>query len=480
MKHIVIFCLLQYGLGMSHAQLPRTSWPMINGDPTRSSFASLNLELPLQIADTLFVNYRREGGMALWNDKLYIGDNAESSNRLVVTDIITGDMLWSFDIPHTIGSMVFVPAVSDGVVLIGGQQGLGLYGLDAVTGDSLWFLPVGGLYARCPVISNSLAYLSAGDSLVCFNLLSGKVSWSKDGNTFQIAPVVDEQNVYSCAYGLPNYLIAQNKLTGDTIWINESINVGHFMSLSVDSQYLYTGHVTTISALNKATGEVAWSVELDAGQMLVDFPGAFARTKEYLIVKYVENGLNLNQYLVLNKNTGQEVNRFTGAFLSYGAPTVINDYLADYYGGNFSLIELLSGNVAFFMSDIPVSGNSSQIIAANDKIFIGGDGDRVIVLESSSTSAYDLKKAEAPLEIYPNPAQEQLNFFITLDFGSRISIEFFTTGGILVDSRDLGVYPDGQHRLSLFVGNLEPGLYNLHVKTSQADVVRKVILHRMY
>lgn len=475
MKYLILFSLLYCDFGMSHAQLPRTSWPMINGDPTRSSYARINLEFPLQIADTLFVNYSDENGMALWDHKLYLGDVADS-NRLVVTDIISGDSLWSFDVPYTGGSMHFVPAVSDGVVIIGGQSGLGLYGLDAVTGDSLWFLPAGGLYSRSPVISDSLAYLCAGESLICFNLHSGIVKWSKAGFIFQHSPAVDEQKVYSCAFGLPNFLYALDKHTGDTIWINDTIAVGHFLALSVDSQYLYTGFETTISALNKSTGEVSWRVELDTSQFLVQVPGPFARTGDYLVVKYVENGQTYNQYLVLDKNTGQELNRFAGAYIGYGAPTAINDYLADYYHGNFFLYDLLSGIVAFSMSGIPVSGSSSQLIAANDKIFIGGGGPYVIVLESNITGVNDLANDPVTFEISPNPVQDQLDLLVDLDVSSRLYIQFYTEAGALVDSRDLGEYTVGQHRLPLFVGTLGPGLYYLHLQTSQGDVVRKVVI----
>src|SRR4030095_10218809 len=294
MKNLIILYLLHIGYAVCQAQTPRISWPMINGDPSRSSYASLNMELPLQIADTLIIDYRRESGLALWDNKLYIADYGLDSNKLIALDVITGDSLWTFNVPFTGGGMEFVPAVSEGVVMVGGQGGLGLYGLDAVTGNSLWFLPAGGLYTRCPVISNSMVYLCANDSLVCFNLHSGKVYWSKEGNIFQMSPVVDKQKVYSCGFGLFDYLIALDKITGDTMWMNTSISVGNFISMSVDSQYLYTGRKTTISALNKNTGDVEWSVELDTSQMLVEFPGAFARTKDYLVVKYLENGQDQN------------------------------------------------------------------------------------------------------------------------------------------------------------------------------------------
>ena len=472
MKYVVLLCVLQCGLEMVHAQSPRTSWPMINGDPSRSSFASINMDLPLHIADTLFIDYNQENGMALWDNKLFIAD-ASASNRLVVTDVITGDFLWSFDVPGTTGSMQYVPAVSDGVVLIGGQQGDGLYALDALTGDSLWFLPVDGLYTRSPVIADGMVYLCVYDSLICANLHSGEINWSFIGNTYQISPTVDEQNVYFCGN---NSIYALDKFTGDTAWVNGSMSVGNFLTLGVDDDYLYTGHQTTISALSKTTGEVDWSVELDAGQILVQFPGAFARTNDYLVAKYIETGQDKNQFLVLNKATGQEINRYTGAVMNYGAPTIVNDYLVEYYHRNLMLLDLVTGDVAFSMSDIPVNDHSSQVIAANDKIYIAGDGPDVIVLEGATTAVQDPLNHLVSFSVYPNPAQEDLNLSLNLTDGSEIYLEIFTTEGVLVNTRAFGKYPRGEHCLSLYMDSLEPGLYFLHLKSMEGYGVRKVII----
>src|SRR4030095_8135964 len=106
------------------------------------------------------------------------------------------------------------------------------------------------------------------------------------------------------------------------------------------------------------------------------------------------------------------------------------------------------------MSDIPVSSNSSQIIAANDKIFIAGRGDNIIVLESNTTAVHDPENDPVSFSVYPNPAYDQFNMLLNLDVSSHLFIELFTRTGFLVDSRDLGIYPVGQHRLSLPFGEL--------------------------
>src|SRR4030095_5878358 len=120
MKNLIILYLLLIGYAVCQAQAPRISWPMINGDPSRSSYATLNMELPLQIADTLVIDYRRESGLALCENKLYIADYGVDSNKLIAMDVITGDSLWTFYVPFTGGGMEFVSCVSAGMGLRGG------------------------------------------------------------------------------------------------------------------------------------------------------------------------------------------------------------------------------------------------------------------------------------------------------------------------------------------------------------------------
>ncbi len=468
-----IFLLLSFlGMAVAYSQSPRTSWPMINGDAMRSSFASMNMSLPLHVTDTLLVSYRRENGTALWDNKLFLADYALDSNRLLVADAITGDSLWSFAIPYSGGGMEFIPAVSDGIVLIGGQGGRGLYALDAMNGDSLWFLPIRSLYTRSPVIRDSRVYICASDSLVCADLHTGQVFWSIIGPTRQISPVVDGQNVYTCGH---DFLYAADTSTGDTLWVNHSVEVGDFLSLSLDSQYLYTGFLRTISALDKSTGEVAWSAELDTTQKLEDFPGSFALTKDYLLVKYLENGNLYDQFLLLDKSTGEEINRYPGALMNYGSPTVINDYVVEYFSGELLLLNILTGEVAFEMSVLPLNGYATQVIAANDKIYIAGTGHYVFVLEGSTAAVHDPEMEPVSLLVFPNPVRDQINISFTLSQGSRVSLEVLTAAGISVIRNDLGDCTSGEHQLAVPSDDLVPGLYYVRLETAYGDVVRKVI-----
>ncbi len=472
MKRFVLSSLLILVFVSVHAQSARTSWPMINGDARHSSYAALDLSLPLQIVDTLHISYRRENGMALWQNMLFLADYAADSNRLVVSDVTTSDSLWSFIVPHTGGGMEFIPAVAEGVVLVGGQGARGLYALDAMNGDSLWFLPVNSLYTRCPVISDSMVYLCAYDSLTCVNLHSGKIYWSFVAYTPQISPVVDASQVYSCTH---DFLYALNKISGDTMWVNDSFGVGDFESLAVDSQYLYTGYLTSISAINKSSGDIAWSVELDTTQELMDFPNAFALSQEYLLVKYFEDGSAENQFLLLDKNTGMEVNRYTGTQMTYAAPTILNTYLVDYYAGDLKILDLVSGTQLYEKTGLPVNSYPAQIIAANDRIYIAGNGPNVIVLEGATSAVSDHADETLSFTVFPNPIKDELGFSFVLDRGSHVVLEVFSATGVLADSRDLGVLPRGKHHVSLPAGNLSPGLYSLHLKTDGASAVQKIL-----
>jgi len=445
---------------------------MIGGDPAHSSFAQINLNFPLVITQTITAGHEQEAGMTVSEDKLFISDRTEL-NRLVVADLFSGEVLWSFELPFTGGGMNFIPAVSDGVVVVGGQGAPGLYAFDSETGDSLWFLPVLSLYSRCPVISDALIYVPARDSLVCVHLHSGIIQWSFINIIPQTSPAVDAQQVYFCSN---ESLYALYKMTGDTAWVNDTIAVGHFMSLSVDNTYLYTGFVRHISALDKDTGAEAWSVDLADDEILIDYPHAFAMTQEHLLVKFVKDGTSTNQYLLLDKTSGQEVQRFEGGAMTYSAPTILNDDVVDYSEGHLLFFDLISGMQSYEMTQLPVTGNSRQIIAAADKLYISGDGPNVIVLEEILSSVHD-EISQMRLDVFPNPMRDQLEFSFTLQNASDLTLRIYHHDGVLTEQRNLGFWNGGDHNLSIPLSHLLAGAYLIELCTDTEYATQRILVH---
>jgi outer membrane protein assembly factor BamB len=446
---------------------------MINGDAAHSSFSNIDLSFPLEVTQTFVLGYRFESGIVTTEDRLFLGDSGADSNRLVTADRMTGEVLWTFDVPFTGGGMAFIPAVAEGVVLIGGQGAPGLYALDTETGDSLWFLPVRSLYTRCPVISEGRVYQISSDSLSCIDLHTGDIFWSFRESMPQISPAVDDDRVYFASRA---QMYAANKLNGEIAWVNDSVVVDVFMSIAVDDEQVYTGSERSISALSKATGETAWTHTLGKQAIIVDWPSAFVLAETYLLVKYMVDTVEGDQYLILDRATGSEVAQYSGASsITYSAPTIVNGYLIDYALGTLTFRDFITGSVAYELNGLPILQYPKQIVAVDNKIYLSGDGPNVLVLESSPSST-DGTGQVMDLALFPNPAHDQLNLSFTSHEADKLMLRVYASTGALIVQYDLGLFGAGDHKATIQIGKLTPGSYAASIMSSRGQVTHRFVI----
>lgn len=471
MRHLTLVLFITLACFQAEGQPERTSWPMIGGDPERSSFTKLNLLFPVEVKQTIRLGHDRETGMTLSDGQIFIG-NYGSQNQVMAGDIASGAYQWTFDIPNTGGGMQFIPAVAEGVVLAGGQNGKGLYAREALTGDSLWFQPVKGLYTRSPIISSGLVYIAAYDGLYCFDLHTGIALWSFQGSMPQIAPAADSTHVYFCSF---DTLYATDKYSGEVLWKNGNIPVGHYTSLSVDDERIYVGHDTSITALYLATGELAWQWESASDSPLNDYPSAFALNEEVLLIKLlVENG-DQNQYIVLNKITGQFIQAYAAA-RQYAAPTIINQHVVEYVDGSLRFLDLMTGTLAHELTSLPITSHHNQVIAAQDRIYVTGNGPDILVIGGQVTSVDAPVEGQA-IQIYPNPVRHGMEITFKLNENSRVRMRLLDRNGQVVLDQQFGHMEKGEQHVSLPV-NLPNGLYVMEMIVNKGRIVRKVTVMR--
>lgn len=471
MKSYLLTLVTVLVLVVADAQPPRTSWPMIGGDATHSSFAEIDLSFPLKLSRTYHLGIFNESGISVSEDHLFIGD-AGDPNKLIVGELSSGNVIWSYGLPNTGGGMNFVPTYSDGVVMVGGQGGAGLYAFDVLSGDSLWLLPVNSLYTRAPVVDDGRVYVPSGNGLVCADIQTGDVFWSFDESLPQICPVLYDDHVFFCT---SDTLYCADKFTGDIQWKNSAVEVGHFTAFAVDNAHLYVGYLDNVTALHLGSGDVAWNVPLTDSAIVVDFPGAFAMTEDHLLIKYFDQARIQNQYLVLDKTTSAELNRFTGGSIVYSGPTIINDYVVEALDGNVRFMHLLTGDLAYEMTGLSMSSYPSQVIVANDKIYIAGNFETVLVLESavsSIRSSYSTLNAS----VFPNPATNFIDVSFTIDQNDDITFELVAVDGTTVLNHNLGFSNAGEHRVAMDVSHLFPGVYCAYLKGAAQRGMLKIAI----
>ena len=451
------------------APAQRSSWPMIGGDAAQTSNADIDLTFPLEIAETWEFSFGSEQGMIVTEDYLVLIDPADS-NVVYGVDARTGDSLWQFYVPNTGGSANYIPAAWEDIVIVSGQGAPGIYALNIKDGTELWSRPTGSGYTRCPLISDGLLFAPSGSGLYCIDLATETDLWEILGTMPQISPVADDSSLY---FGMGGEVHSVNKWTGDSLW-SVSVPNGTFSSYSLDETRLYVSEYRTqINALNKQNGAVLWTVMLDTNEIMIDYPSCFAQTDDYLVVRFLVEGDDRNNYMVLDKATGAEINRFRGGAMYYGSPTIVNDAVVDFRSGSLLFTSLTTGDTAYWMH-MPDTWLTYQVIAANDGLYIGASGPTIHVLRSSSTSIQQ-PDFQASLEIYPNPTYDILNLNIELYRSSPLEFEIVTVDGKIVHREQLGRISQGTLRHSHEISSLKPGLYVVRLEGERGYIVQSFV-----
>ncbi len=450
------------------AQPYRTSWPMINGDPARTSNAQIDISFPLEKADVFPFGFSRAHGTILSEDKIFFSTRDEI-NSIHGVDLFSGDSLWTFEVPGTGGGIQFTPAVAHGVVLAGGQVGLGLYGLDANTGDVLWLAEIGSLYGRSPAIFDSLVYISSVSGLRCFDILTGEERWSHEGSTRTFTPVVDSLNVYFIS---DEIVYAKDRMTGEERWSTPGLSTGFYNALALDTSNVFISYNDTLSALNVQTGEVLWQTSLDT---IEKSSAKIALTDTLLILRSDVEHTGENHYYIVEKATGNILNTYSKGTFSNSAPTVINNYLVDCSYDQITFLDIMTGDSIYSLRDLNFGKYPSQVVAAKDRIVIIAEGQKVVVLKSRPTSINNYT-ADFSAEIIPNPARSNIEVILDLLNASAVRLNIVSINGQLVGQYNMGFLYEGAHRIPISLESHSSGLYFVQIHTEQGIVAKKLFV----
>lgn len=447
---------------------------MFGGDPAHTSNANCNLTFPLIVSDEFEIQYISEFGTIVSEDKIFFSVTGDT-NTIQAVDLFTGDSLWSFIVPNSIGSIGYTPAVGYDVVLAGGQHGDGLYGLDANSGNVLWFAPIQALYSRSPAIYDSLVYIATHSGLICLDLLTGVIRWTHDDPTPQYIPAVDSLNVYFNANDTHGGAIyAKDRLTGEEKWSTAAVASGHGTKFMLDDNFLYFGYQDTITSFNKFSGEVVWQIALDTNE-IVNYSGMAALTDSFLVIKTVVTGSPSNHYRLINKRAGTIINSYTHGTFAYSAPTVINNRLVECGYNKITFLDIMSGDSIYEIKNLSFGSCPGQIIGSNDKIIIVGQFGKIFILKSSPTSTNNFS-TDFEVDISPNPAWSDINVRLNLPFPSKMVLNLVNVNGLVVRSESLGFLSQGEYIIPVSLDGLSPGIYFVQLQGEGGVVTKKLIV----
>lgn len=146
----------------------------------------------------------RENGHLLWKVTLDSGiysTPAIDGGRIFVTtknkttvalDLQSGHQLWSYPIGGSAS-----PAVADGMVYIGSDDGA-IYAIDAAKGGTpIWLFATGSATVHAPIVAGDHVFFAAGASIISLDRSNGTVDWQYPvGDEITTEPVVLDGYLY--------------------------------------------------------------------------------------------------------------------------------------------------------------------------------------------------------------------------------------------------------------------------------------------
>lgn len=445
----VIFSLLICQL-LLFVELPaQLDWKMSNANKERTSCSKNEniLAPPFDKSETYW--YWTESH-TFYDNTLYMGENSWF-NKIIAVDYSTMDLLWSFDIDSSGGSIGFVPAVSEDIVLGGGQNSDTLYGINRITGEEIWKKAMDEIYARNPVIDENRVYIAL-DSLYCLNLQTGQSIWTKNIDGY--FPCVDESQVYIGNY---SNTYAFDKYTGELRW--QRNDVGYFFG-TVNEYAVYAGGPDALISLNRNNGNTIWEHALEEGTLAGLGTGAIAMNDRYLSYVIWANNENKGQMFTLDLTNGSEVWRQTFEVEGCYTPSIANGvvYLCSWEDGKLWGFDIENGDVLLNDGSRHYYG---QAIVANHSLFIQST-EGLIEFRTDLTKVSKTLNSEKDYLVYPNPVSDKMKIQV-LGAGNQIhSVLIVDMWGKKIQEM---IYP-GQQRISLDLSNMIPGSYYLQMDNS--------------
>ncbi len=446
--------------------LAQNDWQMVNGNKERTSNAATEKILfpPLKIVTTYSVIAPQSLSK---RDNVMCVERPDSTNIVSAMDLNSGNKLWDFIITGSGGGMSNVPAITEQLILCGGQGGLGLFAIDRFTGKQKWMKPVGSLYGRHTVFEQDRVYV-VKDSIYCLRLNDGETIWS-DPRSLQMAPAVDESNIYIAG-------LALNKMTGALVWQTQGQSIE---AIGVDPEFVFTSRSGGLSAHKKTDGTVQWSYDIPGGDNVAYIStNGIAFSDKYICFPVWKNANGHSTLTTLNKKTGQLVWRHE--FETEGAftPTIANGvvYIVEWKKGALWGFNIDNGDSLFCDKS---HSYFDQPVVAGGRMYISSYNDgKIYVFENSGPSSIDqIVSHNFHLgKIYPNPFSNETTISFELSRPARITMDIHDVLGRCVQRLFNEFRDGGTHQFNYRNTQLKSGVYIFKLSDGYSSQMRKVII----
>jgi len=424
-------------------------WPMVGYNEAHTNWnsqeSSLYPPFPVEIVDS--VGGVGVGGLSSSDGILYVGRGGEP-NQVSALDIATNDILWTFSIPNSRGSIDNTPAVWDTLVYVGGQQGTHLYCLDARTGIEVWSHPTGSLYSRPATVDEGRVYVATGDSLVCLDGVTGSLLWGR-GSSTRPTPAIQGSTLYTSLQS--DSIAAHDKITGDLIWGVDSPVAYWGSVVAGDSLLYFVSNRTDVKALRLVNGSEKWSRTFPGEEISELATGAMALANNLLYVSIWSDSAGNGKVYALGGDDGAPIWESSldaeGAFSPVVANSVV--YVSDWWGGTLYALDALTGNRITTFSWL----SQQYIVSDGSLIALRFGTPELHILRMEPLGIGDGRETGSPLprvvslaQNHPNPFNPATELMYRLaDERSQVKLSIYDVRGRLVRTLVDRIETAGEH-----------------------------------
>ncbi|MDX1686139.1 MAG: PQQ-binding-like beta-propeller repeat protein, partial [Saprospiraceae bacterium] len=272
-----------FTIQLIHAQTPGMDWPMVDGFSERTGHVDSEMTPPFELKTSVDVGVN-VSEFSFVDGIIYCSYSTPNGNAFRAYDPMSNRVLWDRVVPRSRGGVNFVPAVSDDIVYIGGQGGTGLYALNRMTGDSIWFYANQSLYGRNVAIKGDKLFLQPpAQGLVCLDKDTGEKLWEFGSGSAQTVPLVDDRHVYFTSR-IHDTLFAVTH-DGEESWkyLLPSEVIDFEATMSIGDTILVKTR-TNLIALDQSTGQEIWNTTLMDSNSYITTSNALTYTPKMLLV----------------------------------------------------------------------------------------------------------------------------------------------------------------------------------------------------
>jgi len=274
----------------------------------------------------------------------------------------TNDTLWVKDIGSSLRSS---PAISEGMVYIGGSYDNKMYCLDANTGDEQWnYSALNYVWASPAVVDGKVYFGSFDNKVYCLDANTGDEQWNYSTGDFVISsPAVVDGKVYIGSSDQKLYCLDASN--GNELW-NYSIGSETYSSPAVAYGFIYfTALDGKLYCIQDTDGTHQWNFSI--GSTFISSPSVF-ENKVYVgsnqgIIYCLDASDGLEQWN--HSNGGTAIS--PSLAIAYGkiyAHTQVSNFGQDLY-----CLDAYSGD--FLWNQSTGGSNFSSPSVADGKVYVG-------------------------------------------------------------------------------------------------------------